>query len=154
MPGEDIFNRQDNQFGGAFSAEQAKLTLVGGLATVAQQLQLTYAQQITRVWELGSNALYYVAGRTQGNATVQRIVGPQETIAAVYEDYGNVCNPQPLDVNFEPGGGDNCPEHNGNYTLEDAVITQVGFSVQAQDMLINENMQFMYSNLGIEGLGT
>jgi len=145
----DIFNRNVSKLGGVFTSDEAKLTLKGNLGVLVQQLQFTYAQTITHLYEVGGANIYYVGGRTQGNLNVNRVIGPTGTICALYSTYGDVCNAkqnvitlalQQTDCSTGAGG-------KNTYTMKNCVITQTGIAVAAQDMIINENTTMMYSSL-------
>lgn len=157
----DIFNRVNADFGGAFKADQAVLSFGSGsaslLVALTQQLQFQYSQAVTRLYELGSNDIYYVAGRTQGQATMSRVVGPVGSIAAIYARYGDVCNAasNTIEITLDPnlcfdtatGVGATTSNPSVSYALDYCVITQVGISVGAQDMVINDSTTFTFGEL-------
>jgi hypothetical protein len=157
---DDIFSRKTDLFGGAFAADASELNLPGspdGKGLLVQQLQFTYAQQVTRLYEIGSQAIYYVGGRTNGDASINRILGPKRLAAEFYSDYGDLCNAGSNTLQFTMVA--QCPS--GAATRADAhlilgmtVVTQVGVTMTAQDMLINEQMRMMYSGLKYENSGS
>lgn len=150
----DIFNRNTDTFGGSFAADQAKLTfpaISGGGADaglLVQNLSMQYMQNVTRLYEVGSAAIYYVGGRTQGQASVSRVVGPRTIAAAFYQTYGDVCNAGSNILHFAMQTG--CPGNTGfsqaAYTARYAVITAVGVAVESQQVLINENLAMMFAS--------
>jgi len=153
MAFDDIFSRKTDSFGGAFSADAATITFPKAFGAagadpglLVQQMRADYRQQVTRLYELGSPRIYYVGGRTDGTATVQRIVGPRNIAAAFYERYGDVCNAKNnvIDVRMSMGCGDTVLGGSG-YQAKYVVITQVGLSMTAENMLISENLQMMFS---------
>ena len=150
----DIFNRTTDQFGGSFPADQARVTfpaLTGGgsdSGLVMQNLTMQYQQQLTRLYEIGSPAVYYVGGRTDGNASVQRVIGPRAISAAFYSTYGDVCNARTNTLHFSATQG--CGDAQGAraaYTAHFVVATAVGLNVGARDLLINETLNMMFSSL-------
>ena len=152
---DDIFSRKTDLFGGAFAADSSELILPGSPAKglLVQQLQFTYAQQITRLYEIGSQAIYYVGGRTNGDATINRVLGPKPLATEFYTDYGDLCKAGTNTLQFKMSAA--CPT--GAETRADAtlvlgmtVVTQVGVTMTAQDMLINEQLRMMYSGLKYE----
>jgi hypothetical protein len=168
----DIFNKTTNVLGGAWSADGAAFVFSGaaanllGVGMIVQQVNIGYQQQITRLYEIGSTYTYYVAGRVQGNMTVGRIVGPHVIMARFYQTFGDVCNAQNNTLNLfigtgcgavgaaAQGGaitGAQCT--NGRFTISYAVLTNVGISVAAQDMVINEQLQLMFINMSSQGSG-
>jgi hypothetical protein len=157
---QDIFGRRPLEFGGAFAADSACIQLnldcddggseacaIEGLLT--QQMNVQYQQPITRLYEVGSQKTYYVAGRPQGTMNVARVLGPGGVMACFYECLGDVCNADKNDICF-------CVEANclGNedqdfnaleVCLKNVVLQSLGMSVQAQDMIINEQLSLFFT---------
>jgi hypothetical protein len=162
MPTNDIFGRRALEFGGAFAADSAHINLdlncqdgngqsVASAGLLTQQLSVSYQQPITRLYEVGTQKTYYVAGRPQGNAAIARILGPGTVMAALYECLGDVCKADKNDLCF-------CVEANciGNTSqdfnamsicLKNVVLQSLGFAIQAQDMIINEQMSLFFTAL-------
>lgn len=156
-----MFNRQETHLNGVFSADLAKLNFAGKAdrvkGTLIQGASFSYAQQVTRLYEVGAEArhtnVYYVSGRTQGTAGLSRVIGPKATIKELYEEFGDVCKAKENELSLILEEAD-CSEA-GNfqkiaYTLRFCVLMQVGVSVQAQDMVINEQSQLMFSGLNYD----
>jgi hypothetical protein len=155
----DIYSRNTDTFGGSFSADAATLTFpqissadgtregaVAGL--LVQNISLQYAQRVTRLFEIGTPNIYYVGGRTEGQGTIQRVIGPRKLVASFYKTYGDVCNAATNTIQITLGVG--C-ESAGNinkvsYIAHFVVITAVAITITAADMLINENTQLMFSS--------
>ncbi len=150
----DIYNRQSDVYGGSFTADQAKVTfpaLTGGGAEAGllmQNLQVSYVQNLVRLYELSSPAVYYVAGRTSGQASAGRVVGPRKIAGAFYKTYGDVCNAKTNTLHFSmsAGCGDGATSRS-SFTCHFVVIQSVGFSVGAADMLINEQIGMIFSSM-------
>lgn len=150
----DIFNRTSDVFGGSFSADQARVTfpaLTGGgsdAGLLMQNLQLSYQQSVTRLFEISSSAIYYVGGRTQGNASVSRVMGPRKIASAFYQTYGDVCNAATNTLHFSlsTGCGDTQLAR-ASYTCHFVVVTTISIGVSAADMVINESLGMMFSSL-------
>lgn len=152
----DIFNRTTDVFGGSFAADSAKMTfpaLSGGVGADAgllvQQMAATYSQQVTRLFEVGAPAIYYVGGRTSGNISVARVVGPKKIAQQFYQTYGDICRARTNSLHFSMSTGcegDDSTFSRAAYTAHFVVITTVGLSVGAADMLINEQLQMMFSS--------
>lgn len=155
----DFFSRNTDTFGGSFSADAATLTFpqitgsdgthegaVAGL--LVQNLSLQYAQRVTRLFEIGTPNIYYVGGRTEGQGSIQRVVGPRRLVASFYKTYGDVCNAATNTLQITLGVG--CESADGiakvSYIAHFVVITAVALTITAADMLINENTQLMFSS--------
>lgn len=159
----EMFNRQATTLNGIFTADKAVVDFGGGmLGLLVQGLNFTYAQQITRLYEVGSELgktnIYYVGGRTNGQAGVNRVVGPKAGIVELYKKYGNVCEAKENHLKFTLEQAD-CATTSDlgteklSFKLKYCVLTQVGISVQAQDMIINEHSQIMFSGLEYDDAG-
>ena len=150
----DIFNRNVSTLAGVFTSDAAVLEFTGGgagdrFSQLVQQVQFSYAQTITRLYEVGGPNIYYVGGRTQGQMNVNRIIGPKGTVCGFYNKFGDVCSANENVIGLDLSA-ENClngEAGGGKYTMKNVVITQVGIAVAAQDMIINENTTMMFSSL-------
>lgn len=146
----DIFGRLPLEFGGAFAADAAVVTFGGidggGVGLLTQQLSFQYQQQITRLYEVGSRNTFYVGGRSQGSASVARVLGPRPVTAAFYLVYGNICNAATNTLMFSLISGCNPGDVLGGmvFALVGVVINSIGVSVSAEQMIVNEQLQMMY----------
>ena len=164
----EVFTRTQLDCGGSMSADHGVMTLSGGLSPVLMQsVGLQYAQQVTRIYELGELGetanMYYVGGRSQGNCSIAQVVGPPTQLAAFFERYGDVCMAccnsiqLALDNSCEDTGcGTLEPPDEGdsggaNMTLNFVVLTQIGLAVAAQDLIISQQNQLMFSGLDYTG---
>ena len=165
----DIFSRAGNDFRGAFSADAARVvfagqgalsTDAGGVGLLTQNLSLNYSQQVTRLYEIGTQATYLVAGRTFGSIGMGRVLGPRSVQMSFYTRYGNVCNAAQNNFNLEMDAAcTTSPNSNqaavgqgsGNYrfAIRNVVITNFGLTMAAMDMLVNEQLQMLYVSLDI-----
>lgn len=163
-----------NNLNGVFSANKVKLQFAANGArspisgVLVQSINFTYSQSISRIYEIGDQAqnsgqanMYYVVGRTQGQATVQRVVGPQATIAQIYSQYGDACKAcvNDLVLNFNEqaccvgGKAGTTGDMQLMFTLKFCVLQQVGAALNANDMIVNENTSIMFSDLLYDGGG-
>lgn len=157
---KDIFGRRALEFGGAFAADSAQIELdlacvdendvpLSSSGLLTQQLQVNYQQPITRLYEVGTQKTYYVAGRPQGTANIARILGPGTVMAELYECLGDVCKADRNDLCFCVEA--NCIGNQGQQfnamaiCLKNVVLQSLGFSIQAQDMIINEQMSLFFT---------
>ena len=162
---QDIFGRQALAFGGAFAADSAQIRLnlgcgespgVTGLLT--QQIGIQYSQPITRLYEIGTQYTYYVAGRPQGSANVARVLGPGSVMSELYACLGDVCNADQNDLClcFQAnclGEGGASPQFTAMQVgLKNVVLQSLGFSIQAQDMIINEQMSLFFTSMHAQDL--
>ena len=152
-----VFSRNQYKLEDSFSADSAILTFTGGVEpALVQNINFNYSQNVTRLYEVGGpgaglkQRTYYVGGRTQGQAGIARVIGPKTSMAAFYRTYGDVCAAKrnAIEIAFQAGcdGG-----QNGAYTLAGAVITNIGFAVQAMDMVFNESSALQFVDLDYQG---
>jgi hypothetical protein len=142
---QDIYSREVS-YGGAFSADGAIVQFAGfGAGFLMQSLEWTYQQSIARLYELGSADIYLVAGRTQGNVKMTRVLGPVTIMPAFYQQYGNVCNAGQniLSFTMETGCG-GATASAQTIDIRHAVITAIAGSVTAEQMVINETLAMMF----------
>lgn len=168
----EIFNRRPLAFGGAFAADAANIFFgtvclpdgaggfvcggnaiipFSGIGLLTQNVNIQYSQPINRIFEVGGHFQYFVAGRPQGNMSLGRIVGPRPITTAFYTLFGDVCKGPNTSMLFAGAAG--CSEipilgvDEGNgfmFLVDGALLQSIGISVGAQDMIINEQLQFMF----------
>lgn len=168
MPIPDMFSRTGNELKGSFAADAAKITFgvvtqdaLDDIGLLCQQIQVRYSQNITRIWEIGTQNTYLIAGRCQGQAGLSRVLGPRPISVQFYNTYGNVCLAGGNIINFQADTG--CPT--GNFTpvgeatpggltedtflfvMHNTVITDFSVVVGANDMVANEQVQLMFVSL-------
>ena len=147
---QDVFGRDTTQsgFGGAFSAAGATMQIGTDIKDLlVTSVQVQYQQQVNRIFDVQSDKTYYVIGRVQGSGSLGTVVGPKGAGDAGVAKLGNPCNKNEIMFNFS---GSRCDESGSSNSLGrrrkifDVVLNSVGFSVQAQDMVINENLGFQF----------
>jgi hypothetical protein len=141
------------KFNGGFRANTMLMQVAGQdvEGMLFQNVQFSFTQQITMLYEIGSNNVYYVGGRAQGTSTIARVVGPALGAVALIENYGDLCNPQ--DIGFSARSG--CTTgvsastlgRGLSYTLKFAVLSTVAGAVNSNDIVVNEQLQFMFIDL-------
>lgn len=148
MAALDVFGRLPMQYGGGFAADAAVASFGGlaggGVGLLTQQLQFSYTQRVTRLYEIGSRFVFYVVGRSQGDAAVQRVLGPRPVSLAFYRLYGNPCTSGTL--LFQVGVGCFLGNIEGSlsFLLTGVLLVSIQISVRAEDMIVGEALQMMY----------
>ena len=165
---DSVFTSSANSVAGTFSVNNggmaAGLNVPLGLVT---NVGINYSQSINRLFDMNmdfrpannSSPMYYVGRRAQGNATIGRILGPKgdaDDYCAFYKEYGNVCgiNESILftfkadDAERQPGGaGSTCNKRDMKFTIIDPLMTNIGITQNANDVIINENVTLMFADL-------
>jgi hypothetical protein len=154
----DLFSRQVS-FGGVFSADAAAISFsadgVDAFDTgmLVQNVQWQYQQNVTRLYEISgagtAGKVYVVAGRTQGQASVQRVLGPAGLTEDFYDNFGDVCNIASNNITFSARA--DCSDPNdGTYgqqldvDMNYCVLVRVAGAVSAQDMVVNESLGLLF----------
>jgi hypothetical protein len=135
-------------YGGSFSADGASIQFdkTGYTGLLVQNLQGQYMQNVTRLYDVTSTDVVLVSGRTQGQGGMSRVMGPSALAAAFFERYGNVCYADAnsltvtADADCSGGGQTDTIE----LVMSGVVINSYGFSVAAQDMVMNEQLGFVF----------
>jgi len=151
----DVFGRTDTGFGGAFTSSLASFSLssTGGDINklLVTNLQANYNQPINRIYELASNRAFFVVGRPEGTGNFGSVFGPKPVTELAYKQLADPCNNNTISLNFQ--GQASCDSNGARFSpqfgrrLVGVVLQTLGFSVNAQDMLINENVGFLYAAL-------
>lgn len=144
----DIYNRQQIPVGGVFSSDRAILTVSGagglGVGALVQNVQANYAQQMSPVYELGSNRRYTLLGRPEGQLTIGRIVGTGEFAQALFDacSGGGTVSVQAADgfCNGVSSGG-------FRRTMTGVFVVNYGFDMSTQDQMVRENMQCTFTSM-------
>lgn len=134
-------------FGGAFSANGASITFDSKYTgLLVQSLQWQYQQNITRLYDVTSTDVVLVSGRTQGQGAMTRVMGPAALAAAFFLKYGNVCYADTNTLTVEAEA--ECGQDGGNDTvslvMNGVVINSYGGSISSQDMVVNEQLAFLF----------
>lgn len=167
----DVYGAKSATFGGAFAADDALITFsqlegadgqnLGAIVPLlVQSLQVSYAQSITRLYNIASNDIYLVRGRASGNCQLGEVVGPARLSSAFLTSYGDVCRAYKnnLDITLidsQCSGAGNSSgfqrSPNSGYTAKYCVIEQLGLQVTAEQMVIQRQLSMQISALE-EGL--
>lgn len=152
----DIFGRANSGMGGAFTSALAQINLAGsGLANklLIAGLQATYSQDIQRIFELESDKAYFVIGRPQGQGTIRAVFGPKAVSQAAYAALADPC--QAHNITFQSNDATCVPGSGGmtgggwSRTLNNCILNSIDFNVDAQQMLINENLGFVFATMSV-----
>lgn len=154
----DIFGRTNQDFGGAFPVDGARVAFAGnngnllGVGLLTQNLGFNYNQPITILFEIGTNYGYAVAGRARGSVNMARVLGPRPVLRDFYLKYGDVCNMATNILNLEARSA-SCLEgaSSSSFTLgmSNSVITTLGGSISSENSLFSETVAMQYLTLNL-----
>lgn len=144
----DIFNRVVD-LGQPLAADATRMLLpfVGDEDFMLQSVNLQYNQKISRLWEVGSNKTFFFAGRTEGNINAKRIVGNKNAALSFVKQFGDVCNMAGNMLTLQLDSGCTDFVSRGSIKASGCVINSVAYSIQAQEMIINEDVGIMFARL-------
>ena len=149
---QTIFGREMN-VGTPYTSDDTTLTFNnGGDAEnlVVQRVSITYTQQISRAFEIGSNKAYFVAGNQDGTAEITRLAGPGALVGGFIKQYGDVCNAPENTLMIRKGQGA-CDGEGGEVHAQGCVITSVAYTMQAENMTIQETTNLLVAVVNDEG---
>ena len=147
-------NGKDQFFNGAFRADDVSLRWgQGSTATGAlvQSAQWTCQRTVNMMYEIGSTAVYYVGNRRQGNAAFTRVVASSQTFKSMVTTFGNLCAPQNMVLDATQAACGGAVAAGGvKYTLVAATLNQIGANITANDIVLNEQLGFMFVDMYYE----
>jgi hypothetical protein len=146
-----------------FSSENTRLNFATGGANVAagvggwliQNWNVDYSQEVQEVFELGSNALYWVKGRPQGAGSISRVIGP---LPASTGGSGSIFPREAFDIclggatfEMEVGGGacEGQDQKSVKITMDGVIITRIGFQASVQDVRVVEAVAWRFAHLEV-----
>ena len=139
----DIFGRNISPSGGVFVSEEALMTIAGagelGLGALVQNVSINYQQAFQMLFELGSNTIYPIMGRPQGQLTIGRIIGSGGFSDRFFDTCagGSTISIQAKQGTCGPG-----PGTNGQVavTMTSVYVTQYGVEMTTSDLMVRENV--------------
>jgi hypothetical protein len=147
-----VFAESTPNLKGVWSSNKAGVRGAGGNLGVVTNIQIQFSQTVNRIFDLnrkaGKGAFYYIGGRAEGRATFGRLIGPAGSGCDFYAKYGNICNiKDSISITFVGSGKGKCGNTTSTYKMMKPIAVQVGITQNAQDTMINENVQFMFADL-------
>jgi hypothetical protein len=140
---------------GVIRAEDVLLTFPGNTAgsegSLVQQAELTCERTVNMIYEIGSPKVYYVGDRRRGTARFSRVVGGSATFKNMIQQFGDICKASQNDIDLKVGSGQ-CGGTKGTitYKMIASTLNSLGASVTANDIVVTENMGFMFVDLEYE----
>ena len=166
MPNPIFGANSQGKYQGAFRTTVGTvLTFAGTALNLIQNLQVSHQQPVTPLFEVGTNNRYYVVGKASGTFSATQILGFGDAALKQVTNLADPCAPRQLILaipsafcsaadgatQLAPGlTGPQIPQGTGNkltLTLEGVLLQSVGFSVAAQDNLINSQLQGLMTDL-------
>lgn len=119
------------------------LKFAGKDVTLVQNLQVTHQQPVQPLFEVGTNKRFFVVGKAGGTFTIGQVLGfGNEAMEGITELADPCVGDRQLNL-VVPNSYCTVDGKNGgslSLSLKGVLLQQVGFSVAAQDNLINSNI--------------
>jgi hypothetical protein len=121
-----------------------------GIALI-QNVQVSHQQPVQNLFEVGSNKRYYVVGKSSGTFSISQILGFGSDVLAQVTNLANPCSgDRTLAIAFPNSycrSGASAAGGTLTLTLKGVLLQSVGFTVAAQDNLINTQSQGLMTDL-------
>ena len=170
MPNPIFGPNSQGKYQGAFRTTVGTvLSFAGADLNLIQNLQVSHQQPVTPLFEVGTNNRYYVVGKASGTFSATQILGFGDAALKQVTNLADPCSPRQLVLaipsafcealtgvaaqgsTLGTGGAQQAgPRGSGQkltLTLEGVLLQSVGFSVAAQDNLINSQLQGLLTDL-------
>lgn len=143
-----VFGGTPQAVKGVIKADDVKLTGFGSDGAVVQQLQISFERSMNMLYEIGSSNVYYVGDRRKGQIQGSRVVAGSGSFRALIQKYGNICDAKTNSLTLTASTA-GCGVGVGvlapiEYDCQGVVLTSIGASVTAQDIVITENIGFQF----------
>jgi hypothetical protein len=126
------------------SSEFATLSLGGGSPALIQDINYSYRRDVASIYEVGSSAVYFQAGRASGTLDLKRIIGKSGFHSLLSEGKCGVIQA----VNISVKGSDcSASPARGQLTFDTGVVTSVSGNFSAGQLNISEDMSMVVSGL-------
>ena len=150
-----VFSGNEQKILGVIKAEDVKLkfNLADAIGAIVQQAEWSLERTVNMLYEVGTQNVYYVGDRRKGQAKFSRVVGGAADFKKMVTDYGNLCT-APKNTMILEVGASSCAAAGGivngqalTYNLLGVTLTSIGASVSANDIVVTENMNFMFVDM-------
>lgn len=148
----DIFNKNIVTRGGPLArSETVQVSIDGNIIGLAQSVQITYGQQLQRVYELGTFDTYMVSGRTQGSLQIARFIGVSSQSGLTLRQ---ILGDTFYEVDNNNTGGtlllrETNPAVNVSYECKGCYVASQSVGVDAQGTVITENVSIEFQSLTV-----
>lgn len=141
----DIFGYNRTGASDVFVADRSRLSIVGvdGVDLI-QGWQITYQQNIQPIYEVGSSRIFWAKGNPIGNGSISRIVGN-----SFLRMSGDICDKGTTLSITNASGACSTNSRGIGLTCTGAICTSVGFSAQAGNPTVSEQLAFMFTSLSV-----
>lgn len=157
---KDIYGyKRDPKPEGVFSSEDSHLTFGSSDNLefyLVQNWQVAYQQKVRELFELGSQNLYWLKGRPQGQGQISRIIGRKQGSLGLFPDEAyDICNGgETISIDAASGQCDtdgSGQEPTNSITCDAVVVTNITYAQQVeQGAMLNENVSFRFAAMDVD----
>jgi hypothetical protein len=144
-------NSEDQNWNGSFRADDLKLTFDAGgdgAGALVQSANWNVRREAQMIYELGSPNIYYVGNRRSGTIQLNRVVAASEVYQSLIDKFGDMCSPKAFELEVSGGCGGEAVRTR-TYTMNFAILMGIQGSVEAQSIVVNEQIDFMFSDMEV-----
>jgi hypothetical protein len=160
-----VFSQVSNALEGALSCDAAAMTFAQGHlpsntsagqgpGIFVQRLDVVYRQPFSRLYVFGESHVYFVAGRTRGTASLERVFGLPPMMNAFWAAVDSNQRPPTNTVDFatlDPPAGEirdgNSNPVIGQIRTEDCAVKAVGSNVSADELCVCDGSALEFADL-------
>lgn len=149
-----IFGQNTADYRGTFRTVAGKGVSFNGKEdgiSLIQNLQVSHQQPVQNLFEVGSNRRYYVLGKPSGTFSIAQILGFGNEVLSQVTTLADPCTgDRTMRITFPNSFCEKGSSGTGKdlkLVLQGVLLQSVGFTVAAQDNLINSQVQGMMTEL-------
>ena len=116
---------------------------------MVQNWSLQYQQNVTPLYECGSAKISFAVKAAAGQLTIARIVTKDSS--SITDLFGNVCDAAKNNIQIAAGGACDSGGTGGTLSLKGVVPQSVGYSGQAQNAYVEEQISVVFASLEMGG---
>lgn len=140
-----------------FDSSKSILTIQGSTeGLLVQNWSVNYTQDVSEIFELGSDAVYWVRGRPVGDGSIARIMGVSGGATSLFPGGAFDACSGGVAMSMTAGGG-KCKGGGGGSAkieVDGVVVTKIGFQMQAPSPngvsgMLNEDVSFKFSFMSV-----
>ena len=119
------------------------------LGALVQNWNVSYQNNVTEIFELGSDAIYWIKGRPTGSGAIARIIAFSNVQLFPNSAYDACLGGCTLEIQANPGACPNVPVQQVTLSCGGCIVTQIGFDASVADTRINEGIAFRFATMSV-----
>lgn len=151
-----LFGDKTSTLAGKMQFGTSKIQIGGNSSgLIVQSVQAQMERPISKLYEIGSLNMYYIAGRLKGQGVLRNVIGPVNNSIEGMTKFGKLCPAGGENdiVVSAPDGTDICsskdPVLSKKLVYKDAALMGVTINAQAEQDIISGDWSYMFSDLQV-----